>query len=115
MGRYTGVYYRSRDRIWVAQVYDKGKTTWLGSYTDELTAMKVRDFAIRELGLNKKRYFLDKELGPEIEKLYRETVSRKQGQPISKTKRKHTKKRAKTSGLRKKMLESQRLAENEIN
>ncbi len=43
--RYIGVYYRSSRKRWAVQIDYRGKTRWVGSFTDEVEAAKARDKA----------------------------------------------------------------------
>ena len=43
--RYIGVYYRSNRKRWAVQIDYRGKTRWVGSFTDEVEAAKARDKA----------------------------------------------------------------------
>lgn len=108
--RYPGVHFYKRTGKWTATLYYEGKTHCLGTYEDELTAMKVRDFVIREKGTGHKRYFQDHELGFKIRQLYEEFLKRRQGQQIAK-RRRFGKKKREMSRFRKKMLEIQKLAQ----
>lgn len=111
MGRYPGIYYHSRDQVWFAQITLDGKTIHLGSYEDELTALKVRDLGLRAFCPERKFYFLDEELIDEDRLLFENALKRKQGVPIRRTKRLI---RPRMSKLMKKMLEAQELASNVI-
>jgi len=46
--RYHGVYYEKQKRKWVARIYYKGKSLWLGGFDNEIDAARVYDAAAKK-------------------------------------------------------------------